>query len=80
MSADIFFLYMTHWGEFALRWLHVITAIAWVGSSFYFIALDLGLRQAPQLPKESAKKNTRRGMASAWGRVLSYPKIPRRPA
>ncbi len=38
------------WLEFAVRWLHVITAIAWIGSSFYFIALDLGLRQAPDLP------------------------------
>mgnify|MGYP002620567847 FL=1 len=38
------------WAEFALRWLHVITAIAWIGSSFYFIALDLGLRKAPDLP------------------------------
>ncbi len=33
------------WMEFAARWLHVITAIAWIGSSFYFIALDLGLRK-----------------------------------
>ena len=33
------------WIEFALRWLHVVTAIAWIGSSFYFIALDLGLRR-----------------------------------
>jgi len=31
------------WAEFAVRWVHVITAIAWIGSSFYFIALDLGL-------------------------------------
>ncbi|MBO9472476.1 urate hydroxylase PuuD [Shimia sp. R10_1] len=38
------------WLEFAVRWLHVITAIAWIGSSFYFIALDLGLRKAPNLP------------------------------
>ncbi|MCF6233939.1 MAG: urate hydroxylase PuuD [Rhodobacteraceae bacterium] len=38
------------WIGFAVRWLHVITAIAWIGSSFYFIALDLGLRQAPNLP------------------------------
>ena len=29
------------WLEFAVRWVHVITAIAWIGSSFYFIALDL---------------------------------------
>jgi uncharacterized membrane protein len=38
------------WAEFAVRWLHVITAIAWIGSSFYFIALDLGLRKAANLP------------------------------
>ncbi|MFN3641293.1 MAG: urate hydroxylase PuuD [Gemmobacter sp.] len=37
-----------HWVEFAVRWLHVITAIAWIGSSFYFIALDLGLRRDPR--------------------------------
>ncbi|MCY4181176.1 MAG: urate hydroxylase PuuD [Litoreibacter sp.] len=33
------------WFEFAIRWLHVITAIAWIGSSFYFIALDLSLNR-----------------------------------
>jgi len=33
------------WAAFAVRWLHVITAIAWIGSSFYFIALDLGLNR-----------------------------------
>ena len=33
------------WIEFAVRWLHVVTAIAWIGSSFYFIALDLGLHR-----------------------------------
>ncbi len=38
------------WLEFAVRWLHVITAIAWIGSSFYFVAMDLGLRKAPNLP------------------------------
>ncbi|WP_417526035.1 urate hydroxylase PuuD [Marinovum sp.] len=38
------------WLAFAVRWLHVITAVAWIGSSFYFIALDLGLRKAPDLP------------------------------
>ncbi len=36
---------LMHWAEFAVRWLHVITAIAWIGSSFYFIALDLGLHR-----------------------------------
>ncbi|WP_296077846.1 urate hydroxylase PuuD [uncultured Agrobacterium sp.] len=38
------------WMAFAVRWLHVITAIAWIGSSFYFIALDLGLVKRPNMP------------------------------
>jgi uncharacterized membrane protein len=41
---------MWDWIGFAVRWLHVITAMAWIGSSFYFIALDLGLRKHPNLP------------------------------
>ena len=41
---------MWEWIAFAVRWLHVITAIAWIGSSFYFIALDLGLKKVPHLP------------------------------
>lgn len=38
------------WLTFAVRWLHVITGIAWIGSSFYFVALDLGLKQRPGMP------------------------------
>ncbi|WP_424992592.1 urate hydroxylase PuuD [Oceaniradius stylonematis] len=40
------------WAEFAVRWLHVITAIAWIGSSFYFIALDLGLNRDIEGPAD----------------------------
>jgi len=32
------------WLELALRWIHVLTAIAWIGASFYFIWLDGNLR------------------------------------
>ncbi|MFI5012726.1 MAG: urate hydroxylase PuuD [Hyphomicrobiales bacterium] len=39
------------WANLAIRWLHVITAIAWIGESFYFIALDLGLRRPQSLPQ-----------------------------
>lgn len=39
------------WIAFSVRWLHVITAMAWIGASFYFIALDLGLRKSPNMPK-----------------------------
>ena len=38
------------WIAFAVRWLHVITAMAWIGASFFFIALDLGLKKAPNMP------------------------------
>jgi uncharacterized membrane protein len=38
-------------GAFALRWLHVVAAIAWIGESFYFVALDRGLAA----PKQSTQ-------------------------
>ena len=42
---------LAEWFEFGVRWLHVVAAIAWIGSSFYFIALDLGLKKAPAAPE-----------------------------
>lgn len=45
------FVIIWEWLGFAVRWVHVITGIAWIGSSFYFIALDLGLRQREGMPK-----------------------------
>ena len=41
------------WIELILRWFHVIAGIAWIGSSFYFIALDLSLKQGKNLPDKS---------------------------
>ena len=35
--------YLLDWVNLLLRWTHVITAIAWVGSSFYFVFLDSSL-------------------------------------
>lgn len=43
---------LIEWLETAFRIAHVTTAIAWVGSSFYFIALDLGLRRDGPLPEK----------------------------
>jgi uncharacterized membrane protein len=36
--------YLTDWLDLLTRWLHVIAGIVWIGSSFYFIALDNHLR------------------------------------
>ncbi len=35
--------YVLDWANLLLRWAHVITAIAWIGSSFYFVFLDNSL-------------------------------------
>lgn len=43
--------YLLDWANLLLRWAHVITAIAWIGSSFYFVFLDNSLTRptAPEL-------------------------------
>ena len=37
------------WLELLVRWTHVVAGIAWIGSSFYFIALDASLKPNPRL-------------------------------
>ena len=44
---------LEEWTELILRWFHVIAGIAWIGSSFYFIALDLSLKKNMNLPDKS---------------------------
>src|SRR5215469_18088889 len=40
---------LTEWASMIIRWLHVVAGIAWIGSSFYFIHLDLSLRRHDRL-------------------------------
>src|SRR6195952_3632091 len=35
--------YLLDWAGFALRWAHLVTGIAWIGASFYFVGLDSSL-------------------------------------
>ena len=53
MAASLVALseYWWQWGNLLFRWLHVIAAIAWVGASFYFIALDNHLER-PKDPRD----------------------------
>ncbi len=46
--------YLFDWANLLLRWTHVITAIAWIGSSFYFVFLDSSLTK-PTDPDLQAK-------------------------
>ncbi len=43
-------LVLWEWLSLVIRWLHVITGIAWIGSSFYFVHLDASLRRRDGLP------------------------------
>lgn len=58
------------WIAFSVRWLHVVTAMAWIGASFYFIALDLMLK-----PAVITRRRLGRRMGSPRRRVLSHRKI-----
>jgi len=40
---------LVDWVELLVRWTHVVAGIAWIGSSFYFIALDASLQPHPRL-------------------------------
>jgi uncharacterized membrane protein len=55
--------YLNDWLNLALRWLHVIAGIAWIGASFYFVHLDLSLRP----PKRS--EDAERGVAGEYWSV-----------
>ncbi len=37
--------YYLDWANLLLRWVHVITAVAWIGASFYFVMLDNSLEK-----------------------------------
>lgn len=41
------------WSALALRWLHLVAAIAWIGAAFYFMALDRRLRPLSAVAGES---------------------------
>jgi uncharacterized membrane protein len=50
-AMDYFDAYFMEWGNLMLRWLHIVTAIAWIGSSFFFMHLDASLQKAPDIEK-----------------------------
>jgi uncharacterized membrane protein len=45
LDAAYLWAHLGEWANLLLRWLHVITGIAWIGASFYFIALDNSLEK-----------------------------------
>lgn len=48
--------YFVDWLNLFFRWFHVIAGVAWIGASFYFVWLDLSLREPPQWKKDKGIK------------------------
>jgi uncharacterized membrane protein len=50
MDASSWHPIIADWIGLVVRWIHLITGIAWIGASFYFIHLDASLRRSGGLP------------------------------
>ncbi|MDB5639547.1 MAG: cysteine desulfurase [Bradyrhizobium sp.] len=62
---------LTEWASLILRWLHVVAAIGWIGSSFYFIHLDLSLKPHGDLP-EGANGEAWQVHGGGFYRIVKY--------
>ena len=75
--------YLLDWANLLLRWVHVITAIAWVGSSFYFVFLDASL--TPPVDEDLKKQGVSGELWAVHGGGFYHPvkfasKPPQMPA
>jgi uncharacterized membrane protein len=43
--------FIADWLDFVIRWGHMVAGIAWIGTSFYFVALDFSLKTRDGLPE-----------------------------
>jgi uncharacterized membrane protein len=59
--------FVTDWLSLTIRWLHVGVAIAWIGESFHFVALDNSLRP----PKDAALRS--RGVSGEFWHMHGAP-------
>jgi uncharacterized membrane protein len=63
--------YYLDWANLLLRWVHVITAIAWVGSSFYFVFLDSSL--SPPVDEDLKQQGVRGDLWALHGGGFYHP-------
>lgn len=68
---------LTEWLSLILRWLHVVAGMAWIGSSFYFIHLDLSLKPRAGLP-EGVKGDAWQVHGGGFYHIVKYLVAPAR--
>ena len=62
---------LTEWASLIFRWLHVVAAMGWIGSSFYFIHLDLSLKPGRDLP-DGVKGEAWQVHGGGFYRIVKY--------
>lgn len=68
---------LTEWLSLMVRWLHVVASIAWIGTSFYFIHLDLSLKRRAGLP-DGVKGDTWQVHGGGFYHMVKYLVAPAR--
>ncbi len=63
--------YLLDWANLLLRWVHVVTAIAWIGSSFYFVFLDSSL--TPPVDEEQKRQGVSGELWAVHGGGFYHP-------
>ena len=69
--------YAIDWLNLVFRWFHVTAAVVWIGTSFYFVALDNHLEE-PEEPREGVAGETWEIHGGGFYRIEKYRVAPRR--
>jgi uncharacterized membrane protein len=67
--------YWEDWLELGLRWLHVVAGIVWIGTSFYFVALDNHLGR-PRVAEEDVAGESWEIHGGGFYRISKYRVAP----
>ena len=67
--------HLNEWLALAIRWLHVIAGIAWIGDSFYFMWLDASLKRDASTP-EGVKGESWSVHGGGFYRVIKFQNAP----
>jgi uncharacterized membrane protein len=76
LAATLIDAYWEDWLELGFRWLHVVAGIVWIGTSFYFVALDNHLGR-PRVAEEDVAGESWEIHGGGFYRISKYRVAPR---
>jgi uncharacterized membrane protein len=75
LAATLIDAYWEDWLELGFRWLHVVAGIVWIGTSFYFVALDNHLGR-PRVAEEGVAGESWEIHGGGFYRISKYRVAP----